>query len=699
MTLADNILFCRKKNNMTQEELAEALGVSRQSVGKWESGQSLPDLDKVVCMSGLFRIPIDLLVDGNPAAYPASAEEPAPVADVSPPPAPDASAPDTSKTRVSAGGKKRWLLPVIAAALAVGAAVLALVLSGKSTPAARETAASPASGQADSTADAAATPKGTKKPAVFLTPTPEPGVEPLTQKGYGNHPSVLASATARYGARAVEWNGKIVYATSTAVYTMMPDGSNITMLYDGGGGSVNAVGNSLFFCDTTTRTSIVRIDADGGKYWYDVRSGLIEYLCYYDGYLYYMESRQDGGSDTYHWCRLTSDMETAEELFTFPVFPACMNVYGTSVYYRAALEGTVYETNWETGQTGTVTGSKSNGVFLDGDQLYVTGTVSTPMRISLTTGETTALPASPLTGESGAICIGGDIYCVSGGRPAHIGRCDPDTGAFEEILTVENNNVLLMGAGDWLFAQTSQDNRLTYAVHLPSGTVQPFVYNFSDLETDDLSGWMDAPIVWKDAAVETCVRMALGRPDGDITYSDAQAVEQLHFANGAIGSADEHFSVELTGAGMVYQGQLYQPGRIGSLEDLKWFVNLRRLTLMYCHVTCSLSPLASLEHLEELDLHCLSSMDGLGELKQVKTLWIAGADGLDLSTLKGMTGLEYIALSDEKLERGPEEYAVLGELPSLKTAFLNCTVSRAFYDAVCAYCPGVEVQVNFITEE
>ena len=50
MILAEKIVNLRKKMGWSQEELAEQLGVSRQSVSKWESEQSLPDMDKIVKM-------------------------------------------------------------------------------------------------------------------------------------------------------------------------------------------------------------------------------------------------------------------------------------------------------------------------------------------------------------------------------------------------------------------------------------------------------------------------------------------------------------------------------------------------------------------------------------------------------------------------------------------------------------------------
>ena len=48
MTMAERIQTIRKSKGLSQEELANSLGVSRQAVSKWESGQSVPDLDKVV---------------------------------------------------------------------------------------------------------------------------------------------------------------------------------------------------------------------------------------------------------------------------------------------------------------------------------------------------------------------------------------------------------------------------------------------------------------------------------------------------------------------------------------------------------------------------------------------------------------------------------------------------------------------------
>ncbi len=62
MILADKIINERKKNGWSQEELAEMLEVSRQSVSKWESAQSVPDLQKVLKMAEVFGVSTDYLL-------------------------------------------------------------------------------------------------------------------------------------------------------------------------------------------------------------------------------------------------------------------------------------------------------------------------------------------------------------------------------------------------------------------------------------------------------------------------------------------------------------------------------------------------------------------------------------------------------------------------------------------------------------
>lgn len=62
MILADKIIELRKKNGLSQEELAEKMNVSRQSVSKWEGAQSIPDLDKILALSQIFGVSTDYLL-------------------------------------------------------------------------------------------------------------------------------------------------------------------------------------------------------------------------------------------------------------------------------------------------------------------------------------------------------------------------------------------------------------------------------------------------------------------------------------------------------------------------------------------------------------------------------------------------------------------------------------------------------------
>ncbi len=62
MNLSEKILELRRSNGMSQEQLAEKMGVSRQSVSKWESGDSLPDVDRLPELSRIFNVTTDYLL-------------------------------------------------------------------------------------------------------------------------------------------------------------------------------------------------------------------------------------------------------------------------------------------------------------------------------------------------------------------------------------------------------------------------------------------------------------------------------------------------------------------------------------------------------------------------------------------------------------------------------------------------------------
>lgn len=65
MDFSEKLLTLRKANNLTQEQLAEKLEVSRQSVSKWESGQAAPELEKIIAMSAIFNVTTDYLLKSS----------------------------------------------------------------------------------------------------------------------------------------------------------------------------------------------------------------------------------------------------------------------------------------------------------------------------------------------------------------------------------------------------------------------------------------------------------------------------------------------------------------------------------------------------------------------------------------------------------------------------------------------------------
>lgn len=65
MNFSEKLLTLRKANDLTQEQLAEKLDVSRQSVSKWESGQATPELEKIVALSTVFNVSTDYLLKAS----------------------------------------------------------------------------------------------------------------------------------------------------------------------------------------------------------------------------------------------------------------------------------------------------------------------------------------------------------------------------------------------------------------------------------------------------------------------------------------------------------------------------------------------------------------------------------------------------------------------------------------------------------
>lgn len=99
MPFSNNLALYRKRAGMSQEDLAEQLHVSRQTISKWETGQSAPDPDTVLQVADLLQIPVEHLLRGKsetPPPTPQAAESPA----VAEPPSPQPAKPPLLDTHV-----------------------------------------------------------------------------------------------------------------------------------------------------------------------------------------------------------------------------------------------------------------------------------------------------------------------------------------------------------------------------------------------------------------------------------------------------------------------------------------------------------------------------------------------------------------------------------------------------------------------
>ncbi|WP_053485378.1 helix-turn-helix domain-containing protein [Lysinibacillus sp. FJAT-14745] len=65
MNLTQSLKNKREEHNFSQEDIAQKLNVSRQSVSKWENGNCYPDLDNLILLSELYNISLDELVKGD----------------------------------------------------------------------------------------------------------------------------------------------------------------------------------------------------------------------------------------------------------------------------------------------------------------------------------------------------------------------------------------------------------------------------------------------------------------------------------------------------------------------------------------------------------------------------------------------------------------------------------------------------------
>lgn len=76
MTLGQTIAQLRKEKKLSQDELADLLGVSRQSISKWETDASIPELDKLIRLSDMFGVTLDALIRGEESAQVAASTAP-----------------------------------------------------------------------------------------------------------------------------------------------------------------------------------------------------------------------------------------------------------------------------------------------------------------------------------------------------------------------------------------------------------------------------------------------------------------------------------------------------------------------------------------------------------------------------------------------------------------------------------------------
>ncbi len=132
MSFADRLQAERRKNGLTQEGLAEAMGVSRQAVSKWEQGEGYPEVEKLLALADKFGVSLDYLMDRMPLEKaPVDASADAAAADIVSYVPEQSSDPlnfDGDPERETTETKRNRLL--LAIALVCVAAIVILFLSG-----------------------------------------------------------------------------------------------------------------------------------------------------------------------------------------------------------------------------------------------------------------------------------------------------------------------------------------------------------------------------------------------------------------------------------------------------------------------------------------------------------------------------------------------------------------------------------------
>ena len=117
----ERIYNLRKKSGLSQEEFADKLGVSRQAVSKWETGQSVPDSEKAAAIGAFFGVSLDWLINGTETVTPASAQ---PATLSAAPAASEAAAPLAPHAKQRAGWVKALIIAGIITLASIGVAAL-----------------------------------------------------------------------------------------------------------------------------------------------------------------------------------------------------------------------------------------------------------------------------------------------------------------------------------------------------------------------------------------------------------------------------------------------------------------------------------------------------------------------------------------------------------------------------------------------
>lgn len=603
-----------------------------------------------------------------------------------------------SNNELKKKANKKW--QIILASSIAGVAVLILsawIINNSISAKAANAAGLDITPSQDSTV---VTRKNTASPTAVATESPKP-ISLIETEGYGNNPDNLS--TAFLGGFAVAWNERIYFSScgQIGIFSMNTDGSDIRNFREGNYFGLNAIDDSLFFSNGNT---IYRIDADGSEYSYLLDEFALMYLCYYNGYLYYC-GQNTSGVPTYQMRRISSDFNSNKTLFEFSVKPESIIVSNNSVYYKGTFsENTeMFETNWVTSETRIVTTTVYNTINVKDDQLYACSSGDSIIMTSLNTGEEVTLANSSGMGHNRVIEKGSIYYSLDAASKSGIWVYNIDNGTKEQIWEYKNNSFSFNIAGGWIFARSSIGE--VYAIRLPSGNAQLLVDENKTLTTTNADDWKNTIIKWKDKSVEFCIRIALDKPEGDITFGDADEVEELYFFYAVAYTSEDrgkglegHYTGERTGY-VDYNGIKYPFRTIGNLSDLSWFTSLEKLVLNGIILNCSLTPLADLSRLTYIFLNSSGSFKytkgSFGLLNQVKLLIIEDPfTDIDLSCLEGMSSLVGLSLWTNNVN----DSSALVELDNLKSVYFNGPVTKDAYKYLFKNRPDIDIHAWTIVQ-